>query len=309
MTLKILNRLINLLIVISVLLLINSCAFFNINKLENYNFSENNLYEVVAKEYKKLAEFELYEMHDELDANFFASKSLNILNKKKIYVENPDNWNIPDNYLEESKKEYKKINNLIENRIIYEYPEEVANLVTGYDCWLEQVEENWQLDHIANCKERFKKSFNKLTLKVADKEIKLAKIKEKNENINVNSSKKIKKKLNQEFIEAKNITIYFDFDSFILNESEKSKLDKIFDIKNLEFKKSIMIYGHTDTKGSINYNLKLSKKRAEQVKDYLTSKKITNDIKTKGYGEAFPVVDTGNEIIEEKNRRAEIIIN
>ena len=69
-----------------------------------------------------------------------------------------------------------------------------------------------------------------------------------------------------------------------------------------------MIYGHTDTKGPKSYNLELSKKRATKVMSYLKSKNIENQILIKGYGESFPFINTGDEITEEKNRRAEIII-
>ena len=71
----------------------------------------------------------------------------------------------------------------------------------------------------------------------------------------------------------------------------------------------IVIYGHTDTKGTEDYNLSLSKKRAVSVMEYLESKNVKNKIIIKGYGEFFPFIDTGDGITEEKNRRAEITIN
>ena len=73
-----------------ILLFINSCAYFKLKELENYDFTEENIYNLVSEEYKNLAYYEYYEMYDELDANYFALKSLEILNKN-INIENPKN--------------------------------------------------------------------------------------------------------------------------------------------------------------------------------------------------------------------------
>ena len=72
---------------------------------------------------------------------------------------------------------------------------------------------------------------------------------------------------------------------------------------------SVIIYGHTDTKGSKRYNLILSKKRATNVHEYFKTMGVNNKLILKGYGENYPVVDSGDEIKEKRNRRAEIIIN
>ena len=45
------------------------------------------------------------------------------------------------------------------------------------------------------------------------------------------------------------------------------------------------------------------------IMEYLKAKNIANSIIIKAYGEKYPIVNTGNEISEKKNRRAEIVIN
>ena len=103
--------------------------------------------------------------------------------------------------------------------------------------------------------------------------------------------------------------VYFNYDSFDLRDVEMHKLDEIVDYAKNNSTKQIVIYGHTDTKGSNDYNLRLSKKRAKSVEIFLKSKKVSNKIIIRSYGENFPSIKTGDNIIEEKNRRAEIIIN
>ena len=90
------SKIINFFVISSILLLINSCAYFRLKELDKYTFSENDIYDLISKEYKDFAKFELYEMHDELDANYFAFKSINTLKTKKIILENPLNWKIPN---------------------------------------------------------------------------------------------------------------------------------------------------------------------------------------------------------------------
>ena len=52
----------------------------------------------------------------------------------------------------------------------------------------------------------------------------------------------------------------------------------------------------------------LSKKRAKYVESYLRSKDVKNSIIANGYGEKSTFLNTGDGIVEKKNRRAEIII-
>ncbi|MDP3683778.1 MAG: OmpA family protein, partial [Ignavibacteria bacterium] len=67
------------------------------------------------------------------------------------------------------------------------------------------------------------------------------------------------------------------------------------------------IGGYTDGVGSVNYNKKLSKQRAQAIKDYLVSKGIAkNNLKIVGYGKDNPIAT--NETLEGRsmNRRVEI---
>ena len=80
------HKIINFLLISTFLLLINSCAYFRLKELDKHNFSEDNIYDLVSKEYKEFAYSELYEMHDELDANYFAFKANNILKTKIIRI-------------------------------------------------------------------------------------------------------------------------------------------------------------------------------------------------------------------------------
>jgi OmpA-OmpF porin, OOP family len=110
--------------------------------------------------------------------------------------------------------------------------------------------------------------------------------------------------------------ILFDFDSSVLNENSRQFLDQRL-IPVMQDKKGmhIEISAHTDNRGDDRYNLALSQKRAESVRNYLISKGIASTrIEAIGFGESRPIVsnenDDGsdNEEGRARNRRVELRI-
>ena len=303
---SIVHKIINFLLISTFLLLINSCAYFRLKELDKHNFSQDNIYDLVSKEYKEFAYSELYEMHDELDANYFAFKANNILKTKIIRIENPKNWKIPDNYENEAKEEYKKISSLLKEEFTFQYPKLVAKLVSGYDCWLEQIEENWQIKDIEYCKNKFTNAYKKILASEVSKQS-ISK-KQKSE---INSSS-VSEKNKSYFIKGdktKSVLVFFNYDSHKLSITEKDKLDNYISTLIKTDSNPIIIYGHTDTKGSKKYNLILSEQRALSVSKYFRKKGINNKLIIKSYGEDYPLIITGDNVEEEKNRRVEVIIN
>ena len=303
---SIVHKIINFLLISTFLLLINSCAYFRLKELDKYNFSQDNIYDLVSKEYKEFAYSELYEMHDELDANYFAFKANNILKTKIIRIENPKNWKIPDNYENEAKEEYKKISSLLKEELTFQYPKLVAKLVSGYDCWLEQIEENWQIKDIEYCKNKFTNAYKKILAseisrqsisKKQKSEISSSSVSEKNKSYFIKGDK------------TKSVLVFFNYDSHKLSITEKDKLDNYISTSIKSDSNPIIIYGHTDTKGSKKYNLILSEQRALSVSKYFRKKGINNKLIIKSYGEDYPLIITGDNVEEENNRRVEVIIN
>jgi OOP family OmpA-OmpF porin len=73
---------------------------------------------------------------------------------------------------------------------------------------------------------------------------------------------------------------------------------------------TIQVLGHTDTVGSDAYNVALSTRRAENVKKALVAEGIpAAGITASGDGEATLMVQTGDRVMEPRNRRAEINLN
>ena len=301
---NLLNYFFNFFFITLFLFLANSCAYYKIIELEKNETQEINVYNFLGKEYKDFARFELYDMHDEIDANYFAYKGLMAVKEKKIFPENPSQWNIPTNKLEAVKKRFNQINLLLEEKKHLKYPEFFSKMLLGYDCWVEQLEENWQLEDIERCKNKFITNYSKIIS--LDKES--VKIK-KNVKKDIKSEKKKNEKSDLIKINEKKIIylkVYFQFDSYSLDEKEIFKLQELVLNAKANYDLSIYIEGHTDTSGPEMYNQQLSNKRADFIKNYLLDNNVTNSIIAKGFGEKKPLLTTKDNVKEQKNRRAEI---
>jgi OOP family OmpA-OmpF porin len=107
-----------------------------------------------------------------------------------------------------------------------------------------------------------------------------------------------------------NLDVNFDFDKSTIRQDSYSLLDELGTaMQSPELKgKRILIGGHTDAKGSAEYNLVLSKKRAEAVKQYLADRwKIDPaTMDTIGYGKSRPLNQGMTEADQQQNRRVEV---
>ena len=103
--------------------------------------------------------------------------------------------------------------------------------------------------------------------------------------------------------------IYFDFDKATIKPASKPTLDAI--AKFLRKHPAIRLYivGHTDSKGSLSYNMQLSRKRAKVVMDRLVNEyKIDpKRLKAFGVGPLCPVASNRLESGRAKNRRVELV--
>ncbi|MFW6224668.1 MAG: OmpA family protein [Bacteroidota bacterium] len=101
--------------------------------------------------------------------------------------------------------------------------------------------------------------------------------------------------------------IYYEFDSSSLTEQAKNKIDTtIYKILHETPDIIVELSSHTDSKGSDEYNEKLSQRRAQSVVDYLQNKGIDKKrLRAKGYGESKPIATNETEEGRAKNRRTE----
>ncbi|MEM7552018.1 MAG: OmpA family protein [Bacteroidota bacterium] len=103
--------------------------------------------------------------------------------------------------------------------------------------------------------------------------------------------------------------IYFDFDKSTLKKESFPELDRLVELLSFNSTIRIEIAGHTDDKGSDDYNLELSQGRADAVRQYLSENGIdASRIESKGYGETSPVATNFTDEGRAQNRRVEFTI-
>ena len=103
--------------------------------------------------------------------------------------------------------------------------------------------------------------------------------------------------------------VLFAFDKATLSPGAFRNVDKLAVFLKKHPNRSVLIEGHTDNVGSDEYNLDLSEKRAETVKNALVAKEVGEErVTTKGYGEKYPVASNNTSDGRQQNRRVEVVI-
>lgn len=100
-------------------------------------------------------------------------------------------------------------------------------------------------------------------------------------------------------------TVYFAFDSYSLDSQAQGTLDRQAAVLLRSGSIPVTIEGHTDERGTREYNLALGERRATAVKDYLVALGVNpSRMRTLSYGEERPAVAGSSEAAWAKNRRA-----
>jgi outer membrane protein OmpA-like peptidoglycan-associated protein len=109
--------------------------------------------------------------------------------------------------------------------------------------------------------------------------------------------------------------VAFQTDSDVIRPAEVPKLEKSLELLRDAVSKhkdlgtiSLFIAGHTDTVGSPEYNLTLSRKRARAIAAWFKGSGLTVRIAFEGLGESAPLVKTADEVDEPRNRRVDYIL-
>ena len=106
-----------------------------------------------------------------------------------------------------------------------------------------------------------------------------------------------------------NSGVYFETNKYAINSASKELLNKLANILNEYPDTNVLIVGHTDSTGSDEYNMTLSKNRAFAVTNFFTNKGLVSSrFTTNWFGEEQPVADNSTAAGRSKNRRVNIAI-
>lgn len=106
-----------------------------------------------------------------------------------------------------------------------------------------------------------------------------------------------------------NSEVSFDFDRADIKSAFTPSLDKLADVLSRYDRTLVSVVGHTDDRGSNEYNLGLSQRRAESVVAYLTSRGVPQGrLYAEGLGETQPRASNDSENGRQRNRRVEVYV-
>ena len=104
--------------------------------------------------------------------------------------------------------------------------------------------------------------------------------------------------------------VLFEYDKANLKPGAQQNLYRLVTFLNEHPDQTVVIEGHTDSKGSEAYNVDLSQRRAQAVQGFLLSNGIGGErVLARGYGETYPVASNDTTAGRQQNRRVEIVIS
>lgn len=103
-------------------------------------------------------------------------------------------------------------------------------------------------------------------------------------------------------------SVYFDFDSYIVRDADKSVVENHAQFLNKNKSRKVLIQGNTDERGGAEYNLALGQKRAEAVRKSMAAMGVADtQLEAVSLGKEKPKASGSDEAAWAENRRADIV--
>lgn len=105
------------------------------------------------------------------------------------------------------------------------------------------------------------------------------------------------------------LKINYDTDKYALRSDMRPSLDQLVELLKADNRLNLIIVGHTDNQATPEYNLTLSRNRAEVIYNYLISNGVhPTRLKFEGKGQTEPLFANTSEAVRKENRRVEFIL-
>lgn len=267
----------------SIAVLLSACGSNNVAELNNTSFDRSTFAGAIAEDYLQFANFEANEMVDWQDAGHFADKALRILkDTSAAQREQAADWNIDERFQADLKAAARRLDIATSVLSFQEGGTELAKAISSYDCWIEQAEEGWQQDHIAECQSAFSEALVALE-NIADM------------------------KFTEQGTAKASVVLYHDHNKALPRSKDLALLQSFTAKYWDDLKMHIHIDGHADSSGTASYNANLSIGRAIAVVNAIeTPWQDEYTISISGVGEAQLAHLTEDGVRDPRNRRTVI---
>lgn len=176
-------------------------------------------------------------------------------------------------------------------------PAETAKAQAMFDCWAQELEENFQPDHIDNCRIAYF--------------IELTKLEEKPQSTPAPAPARAAAPAAAPAAKPSTTTflVYFGFNSAALDATAEAVLQSASNVVKSSTPAVISVIGHTDGSGASDYNARLAERRANVVAEALRQRGVPGRLITIGaLGENAPAIQTTANARERGNRRVEVTV-
>jgi outer membrane protein OmpA-like peptidoglycan-associated protein len=227
-----------------------------------------------------------YEQGDYRDAKYFNDKARMAAAGQEVQPVDITRRNIKPEYRQEAAAAHDRMTQALGGDAKTRVPGPLGAAQVYYDCWMEQIEEGHQPEHIAYCKNGWETAMNQLGQR---------------------PMAQAPAPQPQAAAPARPYLVFFDWDKAELNQSAGTTIDEIARTIQSGRPATIRLAGHADKSGPDPYNMSLSEKRANTVMNALAQKGIRKDqVRVEYFGESRPLVPTADGVREAQNRRVEV---
>ena len=231
--------------------------------------------------YKKLADMEAAEA-DWNDARVFADRVLAVASGADVMPQELSMRAIPGDAKLELEIAEARLSTIFEDGGREKAGKATAMAQVGFDCWLQELEENFQPDDIAGCKAMFEEG--------------------------ASAAEAALKPPPPKPVDKGPWEVYFAWDSAAIDAAAQQEINKAYTSFGKLKDAMVNISGHADTSGAAKYNMKLSEMRANAVYEVFTLDLLIPEdrVSVRATGEDELAIKTPDDTREVLNRRVVI---
>jgi OOP family OmpA-OmpF porin len=226
---------------------------------------------------------------DWVDADYFSRKSLKADGGETVLPENNSNWLVPLEYGYGFRTELadgrRRLVSALDAGSRDRAPALSARAQVRYDCWVEQMERDWQMGSKGTCRSEFLAALDEL-------------------------EGGPKAGASVPPAAARGYNVFFDFDKSTLTVEGRGIIDAAANAARSDGTVRITLLGKADLSGTDPYNMSLSERRGDTVRHALLADGITSDrIVERWVGKREPPVPTADGVREPRNRVVEVALH
>ena len=253
--------------------------------------SPSSFNQALASDYADYANT-LHQDNNYVDVDYFSRKGLAAAKGTTVPPEDQSRFliplEVPDQFRSQLADGRGRLVKALDGGAREQAPGVAARAQVSYDCWVNSMEDDWRVGANGACRKQFETAMNQL-------ENPRAAVTQPSADVAMAPST------------AREFRVYFDFNQAQLGSDAQQILQQIAQQAKQDPKLRIVVVGKADRTGTDAYNLALSQRRADAVRQLLVNAGVPSaHIDARWVGEREPPVPTAQGVREPRNRVVEI---